>query len=167
MQKAFLGLGTNLGDKLQNLTEALQHIRKDIGEVIRTSSIYETEAWGVINQDNYYNIVVEINTALFPLELLRKILAIELSMGRIRNKKWDSRIIDIDILFYENYFVSTESLVIPHPFLEKRNFVLEPLNELMSDFLHPKYRKTISELKKTSADHSWIKKLDLKLPPEL
>jgi 2-amino-4-hydroxy-6-hydroxymethyldihydropteridine diphosphokinase len=167
MQRVLLGLGTNLGDKIKNLQIALKELSNQLGEITKISSVYETEAWGVQNQDNYYNIVIEINTNFFPLGLIQKILAIESSLGRIREKKWDSRIIDIDILFYENYVISTDHLRLPHPFLEKRNFVLEPLNEVVSGFTHPKLRKTISELKSTCSDKSWIKKLNIKLQREL
>ena len=167
MHKVLLGLGTNLGDKIKNLEFALKSLSNQIGEITRISSVYETEAWGVQNQDNYYNIAVEINTPLFPLVLIKKLLEIETSLGRVREKKWDSRIIDIDILFFENYIISTDHLQLPHPYLEKRNFVLEPLNEIVSNFVHPKRRQNISELQSSCPDKSWIKKLDFKLQPEL
>jgi 2-amino-4-hydroxy-6-hydroxymethyldihydropteridine diphosphokinase len=167
MQKVLLGLGTNLGDKIKNLELALKSLSNQIGKITRISSVYETEAWGVQNQDNYYNIVIEMKTHILPFALIQKILELENSLGRTREKKWDSRIIDIDILFYENYLITTDHLLLPHPFIEKRNFVLEPLNELVSDFIHPKLRKSIQELKTYCSDKNWIKKLDLKLQPEL
>lgn len=159
MHICYLSLGSNLGKKQANLEGALEEIKKDIGEVLRISSIYETEAWGVISQDNYFNIIAEIKTPFLPLELISKILAVETRLGRIRDKKWESRIIDIDIIFYENYLITTDNLTIPHPFLEKRNFVLEPLNELSPKFIHPRLRKSISQLSAECTDKSWIKKL--------
>ena len=159
MYTVYLGLGTNLGDKRNNLNLALEKIKNEIGEISNQSSIYETEAWGVKDQDNYFNIVIELKTKHLPLALIKKILEIEINLGRIREKKWDSRIIDIDILFFENYIISTDHLHIPHPFLEKRNFVLQPLNEIVPDFIHPKMRKNISRLSLESKDENWIKKL--------
>jgi len=159
MHICYLSLGSNLGNKQVNLELTLEEITKAIGEVLRISSIYETEAWGVVSQDNYFNIIAEVKTPFFPLELISKILAIETRMGRIRDKKWESRIIDIDIIFYENYVIRTNNLTIPHPFLQKRNFVLEPLNELSPEFIHPRLRKSISKLSLECLDKSWIKKL--------
>lgn len=167
MQRVLLGLGTNLGDKRKNLEIALESISNKIGAITRLSSLYETKAWGVQNQDNYYNLALEVYTEIYPFALIREILEIESSLGRVREKKWDSRIIDIDILFFENYIINTDHLQLPHPFIEKRNFVLEPLNELVSDLIHPKLRNTIRELKATCLDKNWIKKLDIILQPEL
>ncbi len=166
MPLCYLGLGSNVGEKQVNLQSAINEIHKDIGQVLNTSSIYETQAWGVMNQDSYYNIIAEVRTVILPLDLIARILAIEDKMGRIRQKKWDSRLIDIDILFYENYIISTEGLQIPHPLLERRNFVLEPLNEIVSNLIHPKLRKSITELQSSCPDKSWIKKLDFKLQLE-
>jgi len=159
MHICYLSLGSNLGKKQANIELALEEIRKDIGEVLRISSIYETEAWGIVNQDNFFNIIAEVRTPSLPLNLISKILAIENRLGRVREKKWESRIIDIDIIFYENYIITTDNLTIPHPFLEKRNFVLEPLNELIPEFIHPRLRKSISQLATECLDKSWIKKL--------
>lgn len=159
MFSVFLGLGSNLGVREQNLELAISMFEKEIGQISKKSSIYETEAWGVEKQGNYYNMVLEIKTKLLPLKLLEKVLEIENRLGRVRNKKWESRIIDIDILLYENFIISTDHLHIPHLFLEKRNFVLEPLNEIIPDFIHPKLRKSIAQLSAESFDKSWIKKL--------
>ncbi len=158
MHLSYLSLGSNLGNKQANIKHALEEIKKDIGELLRISSIYETEAWGFVDQDNFFNIIAEVKTPFFPLDLITKILAIETRMGRIRDKKWESRIIDIDIIFYENYLITTDNLTIPHPFLEKRNFVLEPLNELIPEFIHPRLRKSIFQLTAECTDTSWIKR---------
>ena len=160
MNKIFLGLGSNLGDKIENLKFALVEINLEIGRITAVSSIYETEAWGVINQDNYYNLVLAVETTILPLALIEKILKIEEKLGRKRDKKWDCRIIDIDILFYDNLIISTNNLQIPHPFIHKRNFVLEPLNEIDSSLIHPKLRKSINYLRSISEDKSWIHKLE-------
>lgn len=159
MHLAYLSLGSNLGHKETNLRLAIEEIQKEIGEVSKISSTYETEAWGGLEQGNYLNIILEVFTPILPLDLISKILIIENRLGRIRQKKWDSRLIDIDIIFYENYMITTESLTVPHPYLEKRNFVLEPLNELIPEFTHPRLRKSISQLLAECPDRSWIKKL--------
>jgi 2-amino-4-hydroxy-6-hydroxymethyldihydropteridine diphosphokinase len=159
MFSAYLGLGSNLGMKEENLNLAISKIENEIGQISKKSSIYETEAWGVEKQNNYYNMVLEIKTKLLPLKLIEKVLEIEKELGRVREKKWDSRIIDIDILLYENFILSTDHLHIPHLFLEKRNFVLEPLNEIIPNFIHPKLRKSIAQLSSQSLDKNWIKKL--------
>ena len=159
MFKVFLGLGTNIGDKKAILEVAKKAINDSIGEICDESSLYETEAWGVENQENYYNQVIGIKTKLYPLQILEKILALEIQLGRIRNQKWEARLIDIDILFFENYIISTDNLTIPHKYIQDRNFVLEPLKEINPDFIHPKLRKTISELAKSNLDNSWIRML--------
>ncbi|MCP9768503.1 2-amino-4-hydroxy-6-hydroxymethyldihydropteridine diphosphokinase [Lacihabitans sp. LS3-19] len=159
MFKVFLGLGTNIGDRKSNIELAKKAISDTIGEIQDDSSVYETEAWGVENQENYYNQVICIKTNFYPLQILEKILALEIQLGRIRNQKWEARLIDIDILFFENYIISTDNLTIPHKYIQERNFVLEPLKEINPDFIHPKFRKTISELAKSNLDKSWIKKL--------
>lgn len=159
MFKAYIGLGSNLGQKEENLKLAISKVENEIGQISKKSSLFETEAWGVENQGNYYNMAIEILTKLLPLELIEKVLELEKELGRVREKKWDSRIIDIDILLYENLIISTDHLHIPHLFLEKRNFVLEPLNEIIPNFIHPKLRKSIAQLSAESIDKSWIKKL--------
>ncbi|MCP9756886.1 2-amino-4-hydroxy-6-hydroxymethyldihydropteridine diphosphokinase [Lacihabitans sp. CCS-44] len=159
MFKAYIGLGSNLGQKEENLKLAISKVENEIGQISKKSSLFETEAWGVENQGNYYNMAIEIHTKLLPLELIEKVLELEKELGRVREKKWDSRIIDIDILLYENLIISTDHLHIPHLFLEKRNFVLEPLNEIIPNFIHPKLRKSIAQLSAESIDKSWIKKL--------
>jgi 2-amino-4-hydroxy-6-hydroxymethyldihydropteridine diphosphokinase len=159
MFKAYLGLGSNLGQKEENLKLAISKVENEIGQISKKSSLFETEAWGVENQSNYYNMAIEIYTKLLPLKLIEKVLELEKELGRVREKKWNSRIIDIDILLYDNLIISTDHLHIPHLFLEKRNFVLEPLNEIIPNFIHPKLRKSIAQLSGESMDKSWIKKL--------
>lgn len=160
MYTTYLGIGTNLGDKTQNINSCISYLEKEVGEVTAVSSVYETEPWGVTAQNTYYNLVAEVKTTLFPFELLKAVQAIENRMGRVRKEKWGSRIIDIDILFYGNYHFSTESLIIPHPQITKRNFVLSPLSEIAPELTHPIKRKKIALLKEETEDKGWIKHLD-------
>lgn len=143
---SYLGLGTNLGNRDENLKIAVELIFETVGTVVNVSAIYKTAAWGVTNQPDFYNQVIEIKTDLFPWELMKALLEIEKKMGRIRIKKWHERLIDIDILFFENVILFSENLTIPHPFIQDRMFVLKPLEELGTDFLHPVFKKTISQL---------------------
>jgi 2-amino-4-hydroxy-6-hydroxymethyldihydropteridine diphosphokinase len=159
MNRLILGLGTNLGDKNSNLEEAIKQIESEIGRLKKKSSVYETQAWGVENQDNYYNMAVEIETRFWPFKVLKMILAIEEKMGRIRSQKWESRIIDIDILFFNEISISSENLTIPHPYIQKRRFVLEPVCEITPDYLHPKFRETVAKLLQDCTDESWIERI--------
>jgi 2-amino-4-hydroxy-6-hydroxymethyldihydropteridine diphosphokinase len=142
----FIGLGTNLGNREFNLKTAKNLLSESIGEVISASKIIETPAWGIENQPDFLNQVLEIKTSLFPFELLEKVLGIEEKMGRIRKIKWGERNIDIDILFIENLVLHSESLTVPHPFLHLRKFVLEPLTEISPNFQHPILKKKTYEL---------------------
>lgn len=159
MFTVFLGVGTNMGNIQENIDQAVWAVKSSIGEVIAQSSTYETEPWGVENQANYYNIVVKAETTLLPLQLLEEVQAIEHRLGRVRKEKWGSRVIDIDILMFEDYHFSMVDLIIPHAFLHKRNFVLHPLTEIASNFIHPKFNLSIKMLKELNPDKSWIKKI--------
>jgi 2-amino-4-hydroxy-6-hydroxymethyldihydropteridine diphosphokinase len=160
MALAYLGIGTNVGHRELNIENCIVLIRERIGDVKSVSSIYETEPWGVEGQDNYYNIVVEVETSLYPLSLLQSVQEIENDLGRIRIEKWGSRIIDVDILFYDYYVFSMDNLIIPHPYITKRNFVLEPLSEISPDLIHPKLRLSIETVKALCEDKNWIKRLE-------
>lgn len=156
----FLGIGTNLGNRSENLRECIKQIHQSVGSVKKISSVYETEPWGVEEQTNYYNQVLKVETELKPFQLLIKTQAIENKMGRIRKEKWGSRIIDIDILFYDQKIIISKKLNIPHPLILNRNFVLEPLVEIEPDYIHPVKLQNINSLIKQSDDKSWIKKLE-------
>ena len=149
MPIVYLSLGSNLGDKVGNIQQASSLLTND-GNLkhIRASAFYDTEPWGEKKQDWFLNAVLEISTKLSPIDLLKHCLNIEKIMGRVRdkNKKWAERIIDIDILFYENDIINKMDLIIPHPLLHKRAFVLVPLLELIADYKHPIFNKTIEEL---------------------
>jgi len=160
MNKVFLGIGTNLGDRPANLKEAVSQIGEIIGRVTKSSSVYETEPWGFEAEEQFYNMVVEAETALSPSGVLGAILMIEAKLGRLRNEKqYSSRSIDIDILFYNDLVMNEEALKIPHPHLHKRKFVLVPMCEIASGFVHPVMNKTIADLLETCQDISNIRKV--------
>lgn len=149
MAIAYLCLGSNLGDRFQLINNAVNLINmSENTKIIRTSAIYETEPWGLKNQNWFLNIVVEIKTTFSPEQLLIRCQKIENLLGLDRTKKthWGERPIDIDILFYEKEIIEKEFLTIPHPHLHKRAFVLVPLLEIIPNYIHPKLEKTISQL---------------------
>ncbi|HZW70906.1 MAG TPA: 2-amino-4-hydroxy-6-hydroxymethyldihydropteridine diphosphokinase [Hanamia sp.] len=146
MNKLFLVTGGNIGDRKGNLEAAAALIQKQIGKIIRLSAIYETEAWGITSQPAFYNQVLEIDTLLSAREVLHLILKIEEEMGRKRTIKNAARIIDIDILFFNNEIINEHNLIIPHPEIANRRFVLLPLLELDPTKLHPVLNKSIREL---------------------
>lgn len=156
----FIGLGSNLGDRRANILEAIDLIRKlPESRVTKESSLYESEPHG--NAKTWFvNGVIEIETMLSPENLLKKLKAIEAAMGRkrVKGKRWGSRIIDLDILFYTSLVVKKRTLKIPHPELANRRFVLLPLSELGPQVIHPVLQASVSELLATVKD---IKKISL------
>lgn len=156
--EVFLLLGTNLGNTSMNLERARIYIKK-IGNIVTESSVYRTKAWGKTDQPDFYNQVLGITTDLEPEELLQKVLSIESEIGRERKEKWGPRIIDIDILFYENKIIELENLSVPHPGIPDRRFVLEPLAEIAPDFIHPLLKKNIRTLLKECPDILEVEKL--------
>jgi 2-amino-4-hydroxy-6-hydroxymethyldihydropteridine diphosphokinase len=156
---AFVGIGTNLGDREANIDEALTRIEESLGEILVTSSVYESEPWGFESKDKFLNMVVYIRTDLTPSGLLGRILMIEAQMGRIReDKEYKSRIIDLDILIYEDEILNEPSLEIPHPRIHERKFVLVPLCEIAPDIVHPVKRKTFRELLEECRDECEVVK---------
>ena len=135
-----------MGDRDAYLKNVNKLITEEIGAIQKKSKIYESVPWGVENQNNYLNQVLEIKSEFLAEEVLEKVLKIEDKIGRIRNEKWGERIIDIDILFFNDLIVEKEGICIPHIHLHNRKFVLIPLNEIAPSFAHPKYNKTIGEL---------------------
>jgi 2-amino-4-hydroxy-6-hydroxymethyldihydropteridine diphosphokinase len=146
IHRVFLHTGSNIGDRLRNLEQALENIETRIGAVTMASRVFETKAWGITDQPDFLNQAVEVLTPMDPYQLLEAILEIEKTMGRKREIKWGKRLIDIDILFYEDLVIASENLTIPHPFLHERKFVLEPLMDIAPDFVHPVLKKTIRRL---------------------
>jgi len=158
MNQTYLLIGGNLGNREQNLATATGSIATAVGPVVATSSIYETEAWGMKDQPAFLNQVIVAETKLDPAQLLHAILAIEEQMGRKRMEKFGPRIIDIDILFYDQQVLQQPLLTIPHPQLHLRRFTLEPMNEIAPNFIHPVLRKSISELLQQLNDPLIVKK---------
>lgn len=159
MKGKYLILGSNIGDPISNIETAVNKIRTNVGEVVRASSIYLTEPWGKKDQAAFYNQVIEIKTDLNAFETLNKILAIEESMGRVRTKKWAERVIDIDILYYNDQVIRKKNLTIPHPGIPDRKFVLIPLCELIPDGIHPVLKVSNTDLLKVSKDNLGVKKI--------
>ena len=154
-------LGTNEGDREKNLSEAKELIANEGGRIMKRSFVYETEAWGNEDQPLFYNCALLIETKKNARELLDTVLNIEKKMGRVRNAKWEPRIIDIDILFFNEEIINEEGLRIPHPFIAERRFVLVPLNEISANAIHPVHKKKISELLAQCSDPLEVKKVEV------
>ncbi len=146
MNTAFLCLGGNLGNREENLKNAIQLIEKKLGGITKISSVYETASWGNTDQPAYLNQVLQLETTLSATGLLSACLGIEKDLGRTRNIKWENRLIDIDILFFNNEIIDLPELKVPHPLLHERLFVLKPLNEITPLYIHPVSGKTVNQL---------------------
>jgi 2-amino-4-hydroxy-6-hydroxymethyldihydropteridine diphosphokinase len=163
--KVFLQLGTNDGNKIQNLLFASNFIKSEIGTIIKESSIYKTEPWNMPDEKEFFlNQVLLVETQLSPQEILNLIKKYEQKQGRRLNsrnrKNYDRRVIDIDILFYEDIILNTQNLIIPHPLLHIRRFVLIPLNEIAHDFVHPVFNKSVFDLLLETKDNSNVVKFE-------
>lgn len=145
-KSTYLLIGTNMGQRDANLQLATELLEKQVGKLTKSSSIYETAAWGKENQPGFLNQVLAFETNLKPAELLEKILQIEQQMGRQRLEKWGSRIIDIDILYFNEKIINQKNLQIPHPYLQDRRFTMVPLAEIAPDFTHPVLKKNNKQL---------------------
>lgn len=146
MSKVWIALGSNMGDGRKNLDEAVENMNKNGVKVEKISTYIETEPYGYTEQDNFVNAVCIAETELSPRELLKTLLTIELEMGRVRLIRWGPRIIDLDILFYEDLIIDEEDLKVPHIEIQKRSFVLEPMDEISPEKVHPVFKKTVHEL---------------------
>jgi len=141
----YIALGTNLGERLANLHAAIKSLPPEI-TVLAKSHIYETSPWGYEDQPAFLNMVVRAETELEPESLLRYLKRLEAELGREQNFRWGPRLIDLDILFYDNLVIDTPPLVIPHPRLHERAFVLVPLADVAPDLIHPVLQKSVSQL---------------------
>ena len=146
MKTAFLALGSNVGDREANLREAVNRLDSDEIRVVRRSSLYETAPRELLDQPLFLNAVLEVETGLFPMQLLARVREIERQMGRRRMTPKGPRNIDIDILFYGRAVIAAAELEVPHPRIAQRRFVLEPLAEIAPDFRHPLTGKTAHEM---------------------
>jgi 2-amino-4-hydroxy-6-hydroxymethyldihydropteridine diphosphokinase len=160
MHTVFFGIGTNLGNRKANLRKVIELIGETIGRVLKSSSVYETAPWGFEAENDFLNMAVMVETSYSPAELMKKITGIESMLGRERNQdRYSSRVIDIDILLYDDLVMAENGLKIPHPLMHERKFVLAPLSEIAPEIIHPGLKMTISALLKRCRDRSRIIKI--------
>jgi len=159
MNISFLLIGGNDGDRKANLAKALGNVEESGCRILRRSSLYETAPWGKANQNDFLNQAVEIQTSLDAPSLMDELLKIEEKMGRKRLEKYGSRIIDIDILFFNDAIIDSPRLIIPHPEIQNRRFVLAPMEEIAPDLVHPVLRKSIRDLLAICPDKLEVKKI--------
>ena len=154
---AYIGIGSNLGASMKNCRNAIEILSRVEGiKLLKTSSFYKTEPVGIEDQDYFINAVVEIKTDLSVHDLMQTLRKIENDMGRVREMKGGPRIIDLDLLFYGQLIVSEQNLTVPHPEIHKRRFVLEPLCEIASYFIHPSFGVSIRGLKDRLSDQKRV-----------
>ena len=159
-KKVYLLLGSNLGDRRKLIDEAILEIGAQVGAVFQQSSFYETAAWGREDQPGFLNVAIGVATALNPMEVLEKVLRIEQDLGRVRLEKWGSRLIDIDLILFDDLIVDEGPVLqIPHPQMQHRKFVLEPLAELIPHYKHPLLQQTIQELLESLDDNLAVSKI--------
>lgn len=160
MEKIYLLLGSNIGDRAKNLEEGRKMIADKIGSIKAISHLYLTAPWGYEDQEDFYNQAVEVQTDKSPNEVLALSKEIEKEVGRISNEKWHPRILDIDILLFGNAVLEGEGLRIPHKSMHERNFALIPLMELAPELIHPKLDLSIEELFWNCKDELEVIKLE-------
>ncbi|HQX72512.1 MAG: 2-amino-4-hydroxy-6-hydroxymethyldihydropteridine diphosphokinase [Chitinophagaceae bacterium] len=158
MNTAYLLTGGNLGERVHNLAMARELVEAQTGNIIAASSLYETAAWGNTDQPAFLNQAIMIETPLNARQLIRRILKIEKKMGRVREEKYGPRLIDIDILLFNNEKHNYQFLKLPHPEMQNRRFALLPLAEIAPEIIHPVLKKTITELLQECKDELEVKK---------
>ena len=148
MAIAYIALGTNIGNKRRNMITAAALLAERVGDVLALSGFYETEPWGFQSDNTFLNAALQLETSLSPLELLKATQQIEQEMGRIQksNGTYHDRIIDIDILLYDDLVLQTPELTLPHPLMQERQFVMEPLAEIAPNVIHPVFKKPMISL---------------------
>lgn len=159
MNKAYLLIGGNEGDRFFYLNQALLNIERFCGKIVQRSAIYETAAWGKTDQSAFLNQALMVHTALDPAALMATILQVEEKLGRRRVEKYGSRTIDIDILFFNNEIIHQPGLQVPHPQVQNRRFALEPMHEIAPGLMHPVLHKTIGQLLLECPDKLDVKKI--------
>lgn len=159
MHTVYLHLGSNIGDRRAHIFTAIAAIDAEVGEVIASSSMFMTEPWGKQDQSYFVNAAVAVTTTLHPIAILDRCQGIEQKMGRERKEHWGPRIIDIDILLYDDLVIDSDRLTIPHTYMHTRNFVLEPLVEINPNLRHPILNKNIATLLKESTDPGVVLKM--------
>ena len=152
MHTLYIGLGSNLGDRAAHLARARTYLRLSLGPPAALSGIYRTAAWGVTDQPDFFNQVAAYRSRRPPLYVLRLLLKIEVAAGRVRERRWGSRTLDLDLLAYGPHRSSTDVLTLPHPRIAERNFVLAPLTEIAPELLLPGRSRTVAELYAASPD---------------
>lgn len=162
MATVYLLLGGNLGSSFDYIKSATKAIADEVGQVTALSSYYETEPWGFEHEQNFINQIVVIETSLSPQDALQKVLSIEHQLGRERKSSgYEGRVIDIDILFYDDLKINDPNLIVPHPHIQDRMFALIPLKEVSPDYVHPVFQETISELTLKCKDKNEVKKVSV------
>ena len=147
MKTAYIGIGSNMGERRRNCLEAVDRIgmRPDF-RILRLSGLYETEPVGVEGQDWYVNCIASLSTGLSARDLMKGLLLIEAEMGRVRRGRWEPRVIDLDLLLFGMDIIDNDDLKVPHPLMHKRRFVMAPMNDLAPDLIHPVIGRTMAEL---------------------
>jgi 2-amino-4-hydroxy-6-hydroxymethyldihydropteridine diphosphokinase len=157
--QVFISLGTNLGNRCENLEKAIHAVVLNLGEIVKKSSIYETSPWGNSNQPDFLNQVILVHSDKTAEDCLNTLSTIEKQIGRTRGEKWGARIIDLDLLYVDDKIINTEKLTLPHSGIPQRRFLLVPLVEIAPDFIHPKLQKNQHQLLTECTDSLEVKLL--------
>jgi 2-amino-4-hydroxy-6-hydroxymethyldihydropteridine diphosphokinase len=148
MNRVYIAFGSNIGDRYQAIEDAMGEIEARGMRIVKKSEIIETEPYGYTDQPPFINGALEVETTLSCREVLKALLSIESDLGRVREFKWGPRIIDLDIIFFNNEIYNEEDLMVPHPDMQNRGFVLKPISDICPDYIHPILKKSVIELLK-------------------